>query len=102
MSHERKQISLLARLLVAKYGQRAPAVAAERVRLWTEAADRDTADLWRAVAETIVKQLARPRHEPSLSEVLVEAAIFAAPKKRQRTARRSRRTFKRSSRRRTR
>jgi hypothetical protein len=74
----------------------------------------------RAVGEAIVQQLAQPRHEPSLSEVLdggvtrlmmdadgvrredVEAVMFASGKKRQRTAKRSRRTVKRSSRRRTR
>jgi len=120
MGHDREQISLLARILIAKHGQSAPAVAGERVRLWTEADDEVTTALWRAVGEAIVQQLAQLRHEPSLSEVLdggvtrlmmdadgvrredVEAVMFASRKKRQRTARRSRRTVKRSSRRRTR
>jgi hypothetical protein len=116
MRRDRKQISLLASMLIDKYGQSAPAVTAHRVRLWTDADDPATADLWRAVGEAIAQQFARPRHEPTLPEVLdgavtraamdgdgvsredVEAVMFAARKKRQRTATR-RHTNRRSSRR---
>jgi hypothetical protein len=116
MGHDREQISLLARILIVKHGQSAPAVAAERVRLWTEAADAITADLWRAVDDAVVLRLVQPRQEPTLADVLdgtvtrltmdadgvsredVEAVMSAARKKRQRTARRSRRTFRRASR----
>ena len=108
MGYDREQISLLARILIAKYGQSAPAVAAERVRLWTEAADIITADLWRTVGEAVVVRLAQPRQEPTLPDVLdgtvtrltmdadrvsrkdVEAMMSAAGKKRRRSRRRSR------------
>jgi len=122
MGHNRKQISMLASLLIAKYGQGAPAVAAHRVRLWMEADDPATAALWHAVGEAVPQQFARSRHEPSLPEVLdgvvtrltmdadgvsrkdVEAVMFAARTKRRRTARRRhtngrRHTNRRSSRR---
>jgi len=122
MGHNRKQISLLASILIAKYGQGAPAVAAHRVRLWMEADDPVTAALWRAVGEAIPQQFARPRPKPSLPEVLdgvvtrltmdadrvtredVEAVMSAARTKRRRTARRRhtngrRHTNRRSSRR---
>jgi hypothetical protein len=122
MRRDRKQISLLASMLIDKYGERAPAVTAHRVRLWTDADDPATADLWRAVGEAVGQEFARPRHEPTLPEVLdgavtratmdadgvsredVEAVMFAARKKRRRTARRRhtngrRHTNRRSSRR---
>jgi hypothetical protein len=113
---DRKQISLLASMLIDKYGQSAPAVTAHRVRLWTEADDPATADLWRAVGEAVAQEFARPRREPTLPEVLdgvvtrltmdadgvsredVEAVMSAVRRKRRRTARR-RHTNRRSSRR---
>ena len=113
MRRDRKQISLLARILIDKYGQDAPTVAAHRVRLWTEADDPAIAALWRGVGEAI----ARRQREPSLREVLdgvvtrltmdadrvsrkdVEAMMSGAAKKRRRSRRRSRNSRRRSTRR---
>ena len=115
------RISLLAEILVEKHGVGAQAVAADRAHLWTEADGHEIADFWRAVGAA-VRQLSQTRHDPPLPEVLdgavtrattdadgvsredVEAVMFAARKKRQRTARRRhtngrRHTNRRSSRR---
>jgi hypothetical protein len=70
MTQDRRQVLRLADILVGKHGRNAPAVAAHRVRLWADAHDPVTADLWRAVGEAIVHRLAQPQREPSLSEVL--------------------------------
>ena len=104
MDHDRRQVLLLASILVFKHGDVAPAVAADRVRVWTEAHDPETADLWRAVGEAVVRRLAQPRKEPTLPEVLdgtvtrltmdadkvnredVEAIMVSAQEKRQRKA----------------
>ena len=104
MDHDRRQVLLLASILVFKHGDDAPAVAADRVRVWTEAHDPETADLWRAVGEVVVLRLAQPRKEPTLPEVLdgtvtrltmdadkvnredVEAIMVSAQEKRQRKA----------------
>jgi hypothetical protein len=116
MGSNHRQILRLARILIEKYGRGAPAVAAHRVRLWTEADDPATAELWRVVGEAIARQFTRPRHEPSVPEVLdgavtrlmmdadrvsredVEAVMSTAQKRRRRSARRSRSTLRRSSR----
>jgi hypothetical protein len=104
MDHDRRQVLLLASILVFKHGDDAPAVAADRVHVWTEAHDPETADLWRAVGEAVVLRLAQPRKEPTLPEVLdgtvtrltmdadkvnredVEAIMVSAQEKRQRKA----------------
>jgi hypothetical protein len=109
-------LSLLASMLIDKYGERAPAATAHRVRLWTDADDRNCRPLARS------RRGRCPRHEPTLPEVLdgavtratmdadrvsrkdVEAMMSGAAKKRRRTARRRhtngrRHTKRRSSRR---
>ena len=70
MIHDRGQILLLARIMIAKHGRDAATVATRRGRQWAEAGDRETAGLWRAVGEAIVQWLAQPGRLPSLPEML--------------------------------
>jgi len=70
MIHDRGQILLLARIMIAKHGRDAASVATRRGRQWAEAGDRETAGLWRAVGEAIVQWLAQPGRLPSLPEML--------------------------------
>ena len=73
MYHDRGRISLLAEILVEKHGVNAQAVAARRVRLWSDA--DEVADFWRAVGEVVARQLAQTRHEQALPEVLDGAVV---------------------------
>src|ERR1700746_2478045 len=104
MTHDRRQVLRLADILVSKHGRNAPVIATHRVRLWAEAHEPVTADLWRAVGEAIVHRLNQAHREPSLPEVLdgavtrrtmdadgirredVEALMSAAQKRWQRKA----------------
>ena len=51
--HDRRQVVLLAQILTT---QQATEVAADRVRLWTDAGDEVTATLWTVVGQVIAER----------------------------------------------
>jgi hypothetical protein len=54
--HNRRQVIVLAQILTTKHGARATEVAADRVRLWTDAGDEVTATLWTEVGQVIAER----------------------------------------------
>ncbi|MBV9523658.1 MAG: hypothetical protein JO010_12735 [Alphaproteobacteria bacterium] len=58
MSHDSRQVTLLARILIAKHGAKAPSIAAQRVLQWALIGDVKTADLWVEVVQTALGEMA--------------------------------------------
>jgi hypothetical protein len=57
MNHDANYASLLARILIAKHGTEAPAVAIRRVFEWARAGDEVAAGLWLEVAQFAIADL---------------------------------------------
>jgi hypothetical protein len=51
MDRDKEYASLLARILIAKHGAEAPAVATRRVFEWASIGDEEAAQLWLEVAQ---------------------------------------------------
>jgi hypothetical protein len=62
---DKRNVATLTTLLVDKYGDEAAAVARNRARVHRQIEDRDTADLWSAVAASARLCFAEPRSAPA-------------------------------------
>lgn len=73
MAHDERHCAVLARILIARHGEAAHRIAADRVLDWARAGDDETAALWAEVVRLAATELASrtaPSEEPQLAERL--------------------------------
>jgi hypothetical protein len=59
MMHDRGLVAQLANILTTKYGHEAPKVASDHIRMWLDAGDAVTANLWAEIGLAVAEQFSR-------------------------------------------